>query len=155
MNKKVYIAGSMEGRIYDELFYEHYYVRSQLVSLGLEVFDPLLKEKHNPGKTVGLKTCGMNPYRVYKQDLGAVESSDIIFWVTGDKATEGSITEMAWAGCMNRFKEGKKKIIIVVSPLRWAKKINHFANMHDGVKLVRCVDDGISYLRKTLKRFKK
>ena len=71
--RKVYMAGSMEGRTYESLFYEHYYVRQQLVNIGLDVFDPLLKESHKPGKLIGLKHCGINPKKVYFQDLHAVE----------------------------------------------------------------------------------
>ena len=146
----VYIAGSMEGRTYEELFYEHYYVRSELIKIGLEVFDPLLKEKHKIGKIIGLKNCGMPPKKVYAQDLAAVEWADIIFWVTGDKATEGSVTEVAWAGCINRFKLGKK-LILIVSPRRYRKELNHFCNMHKGVKVVKSVDEGIIYIKRRFK----
>lgn len=148
---KVYMCGSMEGRTYEALFYEHYYVRNELVKLGLDVFDPLLKENHKPGRTVGLKHCGMNPQIVYKQDLNAVEKANIIFWITGDIASEGSITEIAWAGCMNRFFK-RQKLIIIVSPKRYSKKLNHFANMHKGVKVVKSVDDGIDYLKRKQRR---
>jgi len=148
----VYVAGAMEGRKYEELFYEHFYVRAQLVSLGLDVFDPLLKEKHKPGQIVGLKSCGLKPYNIYLKDTKAVEEADIIFWVTGDYVSEGSITEIAWAGCLNRHKVYPLKHIIIISPLRFNKKKNHFANMHIGVQIFKCVDDGISYIRKLLSR---
>ena len=147
----VYMCGSMEGRTYEELFYEHFYIRSQLISLGLQVFDPLLKESHKPGHIVGLKGCGLKPKVVYKQDLDAVENADIVFWITGNKASEGSITEIAWAGCMNRFKKGKKKTIIEVSALRYSGKLNHFANMHKGVKVVKSVNDGLTFLKRKFK----
>ena len=148
--KKAYLAGSMEGRTYEELFYEHYYVRSELVKLGIDVFDPLLKEKHKVGKIIGLRSCGLSPRSVYKQDLDAVEWADIIFWITGDKATEGSVTEVAWAGCMNRFNKSNK-LILVVSPRRYSGQLNHFANMHKGVKVVKSVDEGIIYLKRRFK----
>jgi len=149
---RVYLCGSMEGRTYEAVFYEHYYVRNQLISMGFEVFDPLLKESHKPGAKIGLTKCGLNPKIVYKQDLEAVEKASIIFWVTGDLPTEGSLTEIAWAGCMNRFKIGKHKDIVVVSPLRHSKKKNHFANMHPGVKVVKRIDDGLTFLKRKFKR---
>lgn len=147
---KVYMAGSMEGRTYESLFYEHYYVRSELIKLGLDVFDPLLKEDHKPGKLVGLKHCGMNPLTVYKQDLTAVEKASIVFWITGDIPSEGSVTEIAWAGCMNRFFK-RQKLILIVSPKRFSKKMNHFANMHKGVKVVKSVDAGITFIKRRFK----
>ena len=146
---RVYMAGSMEGRKYEELKYEHFYVATQLRTLGLDVFDPLLKEKHKPGKVVGMKGCGLPPKQVYLQDLGAVESADIILWMTGDIQSEGSVTEVAWAGAMNRFKLGSKRIVIV-SPRRHSGSLNHFANMHKGVVVVESVDDAIQYLRKVV-----
>jgi hypothetical protein len=145
---KVYMCGSMEGRQYAELFYEHYYIRNQLSSLGLSVFDPLLKESHKPDTIVGMKGCGLSPRAVYKQDLTAVERADVIFWITGDIASEGSITEISWAGCMNRFKKNPRKTIVIVSPKRYKGKVNHFANMHKGVKVVRSVEDGLIYLKR-------
>ena len=145
---KVYMCGSMEGRKYDELFYEHYYIRNQLSSLGLAVFDPLLKESHKPNQIVGMKGCGLSPRAVYKQDLTAVEEADIIFWITGDKASEGSITEVSWAGCMNKFKKGPRKSIIIISPLRYNGKLNHFSNMHLGVKVARSVEEGLVFLKR-------
>ena len=151
--RKVYMAGSMEGRSYESLFYEHYYVRQQLVNLGLEVFDPLLKEDHVPGKTVGLKGCGLAPLKVYKQDLGAVEKADIVFWITGDIQSEGSVCEVAWAGCMNKFIKKPFKEIVIVSPRRHksmpkAKRLIHFSSMHNGAFVVKSVDDGIQYIKK-------
>ena len=152
----VYLVGSMEGRSLESLFYEHYYVRQQLIGLGLNVFDPLLKESHKHGKIVGLKTCGMSPRQVYKQDLTAVENAHIIFWITGDIQSEGSITEIAWAGCMNRFKKNPLKTIVIVSPRRHQttpkiKRLNHFANMHIGTKVVKSVDEGIQFLKRKYK----
>lgn len=146
----------MEGRSYESLFYEHYYVRQQIVNLGLDVFDPLLKEDHKPGKVVGLKTCGMNPVKVYKQDIGAVEKADIVFWITGDIQSEGSVCEVAWAGCMNRFNKKPNKTIVIVSPRRHkstprTKRLNHFSNMHKGSHVVKSVDEGIQYLKKRFK----
>ncbi len=154
--QKVYMAGSMEGRTYESLFYEHYYVRQQLVNLGLDVFDPLLKEDHKPGKVVGLKGCGLDPIKVYKQDLNAVEKANIIFWITGDVQSEGSVTEIAWAGCMNKFNKKPYKTIVVVSPRRHKstpkkKRLNHFGNMHQGCYVVRSVDEGIQYIKRRLK----
>ena len=149
--KRVYMAGSMEGRTYEELFYEHYYIRNQLVGLNLQVFDPLLKEKHKPGTKVGLKGCGMNPLDVYKNDLNAVEKADIVFWITGDIQSEGSITEISWAGCMNRYNHKPTKTIVIVSPRRCSKKLNHFANMHKGVKVVKSVADGLAFIKRKFK----
>ena len=143
----VYMAGSMEGRTYEELFYEHYYVRSELVKIGLNVFDPLLKERHKIGKIIGLKNCGMPTRKVYKQDLDAVEWADIIFWITGDRATEGSVTEVAWAGCLNRLKRGKK-LILIVSPKRYKGTLTHFSQFHLGVKVVNSVDGGITFIKR-------
>ena len=148
---KCYIAGSMEGRQYEDLKYEHFYVRTQLNTIGLEVFDPLVKEDHAPGRTVGLKNCGLDPQDVYHQDLTAVEEAAIIFWVTGDIQSEGSVTEVAWAGAMNKFGLDAKWIVIV-SPKRASGQLNHFANMHPGVKVVKSVDDGIQYIREVLGR---
>jgi hypothetical protein len=119
--------------------------------MGCDVFDPLMKEKHNPLRTVSLTKCGMKPKDVYKQDLNAVEWANVVFWLTGDIASEGSVTEIAWAGCWNKFKLGEKKILIEISPLRFSGKKNHFANMHDGVKLFYDIDDGINYIRKKWK----
>ena len=140
----------MEGRKYEELFYEHYYVRGELVKLGLDIFDPLLKESHKPGTLVGLKHCGMKPLAVYKQDLHAVEKAHIVFWITGDIPSEGSVTEIAWSGCMNRFLK-RQKMIIIVSPRRYSGKLTHFSQFHKGVKVVKSVDQGISHIKRRLK----
>jgi hypothetical protein len=110
-----------------------------------------LKEDHKPGRVVGLKHCGLAPLAVYNQDLGAVENADIIFWVTGDVQSEGSVTEVAWAGAMNRFGLGAK-LIVVVSPRRASGDLNHFGNMHPCTTVVKSVDDGIQYIRKVLDR---
>jgi len=146
-----YLAGSMEGRTYDSIKYEHYYVRSQLLTLGIDVVDPLMKEDHKPGKLVGLKNCGMPPKKVYNQDLRAVENSDIVLWVTGDIASEGSVTEIAWAGCINRYRAGKRKYIVVVSPRRSSGKLNHFANMHPNTVVVKDVDAAVTKIKRRYK----
>lgn len=148
---KCYLAGSMEGRTYDSIKYEHFYVRSRLLTLGIDVFDPLMKEDHKPGKLVGLKTCGMPARKVYKQDLNAVEDADIILWVTGDVQSEGSVTEVAWAGCMNKHRVGKKKLIVVVSPRRKSGKLNHFGNMHPGTTVVADVDAAVAVIKRRFK----
>ena len=146
---KCYLAGSMEGRKYEDLKYEHYYVCSQLRTLSIDVFDPLLKEDHKPGKLVGIKSCGMTAKDVNHQDLTAVENDDIVFWVTGDIQSEGSVTEIAWAGAMNRFGLSAK-LILIVSPRRYSGELNHFANLHPGTQVVESVDDGIQYIRRAL-----
>lgn len=149
---KLYICGNMENRRYVDLKYEHFYVVTQLQTIGIDVFDPLLKERHTPNKAVGLKTCGMKPKDVYYQDLGAVEDSDIIFWVTGDTQSEGSVTEVAWAGCWNAHKIGKQKLIVIVSPRRYSGELVHFSSMHKGAVVVPDVESGIEYIRKWVKR---
>lgn len=147
-----YMVGSMEFRTYDELKYEHFYIRNQLSTLGIEkVIDPLMKEKHKPGHKVTLTKCGLKPEQVYEIDMQAVEESNIIFWITGDVVSEGSITEVAIAGAWNRWKRKPEKIIIIVSPLRYQKKKIHFSNFHSGVKIVNTVEGGIRYLKRKLK----
>ena len=148
----LYLVGSMEFRTYEELKYEHFYIRQQLSALGIEkVIDPLIKEKHKPGKKVTLTKCGVKPRKVYEIDMGAVEESNIIFWITGDVVSEGSITEVAAAGMWNRWNKKPKKHIVIVSPLRHSQKKIHFSNFHKGVKIVNTVEQGIEYIKRVIK----
>lgn len=152
---KLYLANSMEGLVYEEVKYRNFYARTLLSALGIEVFDPIIKEKHTPGRIINLKNCGINPYKVMDMDLSAVESADIVFWITGDKATEGCVSEVTWAACLNKYvtKKVPKKTIVVVSPLRHPstpKKDRriHFTTLHKNVIVVKSIDDGIQVIKK-------
>ena len=155
MNRKklcCYIVGNMEFRTYEELKYEHYYIRQSLSALGIEkVIDPLIKEKHKPGKKVTLTKCGIDPRTVYEIDMKAVEEANIIFWITGDRVSEGSITEVATAGAWNRWKREPQKLIVIVSPLRCSKKLVHFSNFHIGTVIVNGVDEGMQLIKRKFK----
>ena len=147
-----YLIGSMEFRTYEELKYEHYYVRSQLSALGVDkIIDPLIKEKHKPGKKVTLTKCGITPQKVYEIDMKAVEESNILLWITGDVVSEGSITEISVGGAWNRWKRKPKKLIIIVSPKRKTKKLVHFSNFHQGVQIVSTVDDALRIIKRKFK----
>ena len=147
-----YMIGSMEFRTYDELKYEHYYVRSQLSALGIDkIIDPLIKEKHKPGKKVSLTKCGVAPKKVYEIDMQAVEEANILLWITGDVVSEGSITEIATGGAWNRWNKKPKKLIIIVSPKRYIKKLVHFSNFHVGVQIVPTVDDAVKIIKRRYK----
>ena len=147
-----YMIGSMEFRTYEELKYEHFYVRSQLSLLGVDkIIDPLIKEKHRPGKKVTLTKCGIKPEQVYETDMRAVEESNILLWITGDVISEGSITEVATGGAWNRWKRTPPKLIIIVSPKRYHKKLVHFSNFHRGVKIVEGIDDALLIIKRRFK----
>ena len=149
--RTAYLVGNMEHRTYQELFYEHFYIRSRLAALGLKVIDPLLKERHSPNKQVTLTKCGIKPKTVYELDMKAVEVSEILFWITGDIVSEGSITEIATGGAWNRWGKKPVKTIVIISPKRAKKEKVHFSNFHKGVKIFEKVDDGIEFIRKRFK----
>ena len=145
----VYLIGSMEFRTYEALKFEHYYVRTRLAEIGVaKIIDPLIKEKHRPGKSVTLTKCGISPSAVYEIDMKAVEEADILLWMTGDIISEGSITEVAMGGAWNRWKKIPPKTIIIVSPKRYQKKLIHFSNFHKNVHIVIDVDAAIALIKK-------
>jgi hypothetical protein len=145
----VYLIGSMEFRTYEELKFEHYYVRTRLSEIGIaKVIDPLIKEKHKPGKKVTLTKCGIKPSTVYEVDMKAVEEADILLWMTGDIISEGSVTEIAVGGAWNRWAKKPLKTIVIVSPKRFHGKLIHFSNFHKNVTIVESVDDAIALIKK-------
>jgi len=160
MNKviKLYLANSMENLPYDTVKYRNFYARTMLSTMGIDVFDPIMKEKHTPGKIINLKNCGIKPETVMEMDFGAVQKAHIVFWITGDTASEGCVSEVTWAACLNKFtnKLFPKKLIVVVSPTRHKstpfkdRKI-HFTTLHKDVAVVKTIDDGVEYIRKRFK----
>jgi len=146
------MIGSMEFRTYEELKYEHYYVRSQLTTLGVsKIIDPLIKEKHKPGRKVTLTKCGVRPKKVYEIDMKAVEESNILLWITGDVISEGSITEIATGGAWNRWNKKPAKLILIVSPKRATRQLIHFSNFHKGVRIVSTVDEALVIIKRRFK----
>ena len=150
----VYMIGSMEGRTYEEVEYEHYYIRHHLADLGLNVLDPLCKEKHKPGKKLTLHNCGVPKKKVNEMDLKCVEQSRFLFWITGDIVSEGSETEFAGGGWWNRWNMKPTKYLIIVSPKRYFKQFDHFQNMWKNVHVFKDVQSGIAFIKKVLKRGK-
>lgn len=155
---KLYLCNSMEGLTYEEVKYRNFYASTMLSAMGIDIFDPIRKEKHVPGKIINLKNCGIKPEKVMRMDLGAVENAHIVFWITGDKATEGCVSEITWAACINEYitKKFPKKFIVVVSPTRhksvvFSKRKIHFTTLHEGVVIVNTIDDGIALIRRKFK----
>jgi hypothetical protein len=148
----------MEGLLYEDVKYRNFYARTMLSSIGIEVFDPIIKEKHVPGRIISLKNCGIKPEIVLRMDLGAVEKADIIFWITGDKASEGCVSEVTWAACLNEYagKKFREKLIVIVSPTRHKstpikeRKV-HFTSLHKNTIIVKTIDEGIQVIRKRMK----
>jgi len=143
-----YMVGSMEFRTYEELELEHNYVRNKLYRLGIDkIIDPLIKEKHKPKQKVTLTKCSISPKAIYEIDIKAVEESNILFWITGDVISEGSITEIAFGGAWNRWNKKPKKTIVIVSPKRFKSRLIHFSNFHKNVKIVPTVHRAIQFIK--------
>lgn len=164
MSKKImYLIGSMENRLYEDVEKEHFYIRDALKDTPLEIIDPLLKEKHNKSVKISLHQCGLSPKFVNEMDLTSVEMAHILYWATADVISEGSEVEFAGGGWFDRWlnkgyfkksilKDVPKKLLIIVGEKRAKKELNHFQNMWADVKIFSTHDNAINFIKKHLRK---
>lgn len=161
-----YVAGAMDGRSEKIVRHERGQIRIMLNDAfagsryDFIVNDPILKEKHRNATKLSMESCNLTPHQIFEMDLSDVERSEILYWSTGDVMSEGSEVEVAGAGWFNRWLakswltpegEARRKLMIIVSPKRAAKKLNKFQNMWAGVKVVRTHEEAIKVLQQHYK----
>ncbi len=129
----------------------------------LYINDPILKEKHQPNKTMSIKTSGLTPQQVFEMDLTDVEKSNCIYWSTADKYSEGSEVEVAGAGWLNRWlakryikptKRLNMKLIILVGKHRYEAYKNSeetFQSLWPNAIIVQSHEDAMKVLRRYYK----
>lgn len=97
---QVYIAGAMGGRRVSEVLAERRWARAWLNVKGLSFYDPAQDEgldKLHPNCIISLKYSKAKMKRFVNKDLAAVAESKYVLNLTGDRISDGTAWEMAYA----------------------------------------------------------
>jgi len=100
---KVYIGGKIDGRVLSEVVKERQKVSRLLAHNGFKPIDPLLLH-FSPQKSKNcvisperyLEIVGMTPEEIVRQDKALLKKSDVLFVITGDIPSWGTILEIGY-----------------------------------------------------------
>lgn len=147
LNKpKVYLAGSMAGRVAKEVLLERQRAGNLCRKYGLAPLDPGFSERKDwTGYRIS-DSMGFNKMAKYvEKDLRLIRRSDALIVLTGDKASDGTDYEKAYAKFIGIP-------VVCVAPSRCTGKLMGFSNVI--FKCVPTMDSGFKYIAKQLKRRK-
>ncbi len=105
---KIYIAGSISGKSYDEVSEYFSVTRSLLSSWGYKVFSPMTAKGHLRTEKIFRAKDYQHPISTNRAIVGRdkwmVGQSDVVYFnlSNADIASIGSVFEMAWANEMNK-----------------------------------------------------
>lgn len=146
MRPKIYLAGSMAGRISKEVIDERKKASYICRKYGFAPLDPGYTEskdwtKYRISDSMGYKQMA----RYVDKDLRLIRRADALIVLTGDKASDGTDYEKAYARFIGIP-------VVCVAPSRYSGKLMGFSNI-----LYKCVPttaSGFKWLAKQLKRRK-
>lgn len=120
---RVYLAGSMSGRLGSEVLEERRVATQLLEDAGLEVSDPAANEGVDKDKAIDCKLSYLTMKSFVAKDEYAIRCSQVLLVLTGDKSSEGTAWEMGLA----HFK--LKIPVVLVAPKRVAGELMGFSNI--------------------------
>lgn len=105
---RIYLAGSIQGKGYDEVMNNIRFVKNPLISYGYEVLHPMLGKSYLRNevqfKAEGYVYPVSTNHAIFNRDKWMVSYADIILanLLNADRVSIGTMMELAWASLLNK-----------------------------------------------------
>lgn len=136
---RVYLCGSMVGRIGAKVLGERWKATELLTDAGIEVFDPAKNEHVDPTKPIDIRVDFETMRAFVSKDEYAIRHCDVLLVLTGDEPSDGSWWEMGLA----HFE--CKMPIVIVAPLRAAGEKMGFTNVKANA-ILPTVEEAVDFI---------
>ena len=137
--RTVYLAGTMEGRSYEECVTERNVAKMLLNQRGIRVLDPLRGKEYLAGKIINRdeKPNGVYIGEIIARDKYDLERSDLLLILTGDVPSDGTWLEYGYAKYMLDIP------VVLIAPLRIGK--NGWSN-HEATYIAKSLEDAVKWI---------